>query len=229
MLKTRWIPPPHVRPWKQQPLLFVRLREGWPCSRKGTGCPGDPLAESEHMLAEEYGATGQPQPPVRGPCMLPPAQSLPFPVPPRDAQLRLVRPAQCPGHRPVPNRPSPLGTLFLLPSQGRHCRRARRGQCQLQGPCWGLGSPRASVSPAPQGPAPRGGGGRALRGACPHRSLNPSPAPARGPWRHGPRARPVPLGSPDPFPVPAPGAAQMGKSRHLVEDNESAEARKEGR
>ena len=40
---------------------------------------------------------------------------------------------------------------------------------------------------------------------------------------------PVPLGSPDPFLGPAPGATQMGKSRLPIDDHKSAEARKEGR
>lgn len=188
MLKTRRVPPPHAMPWKRQPLMFPRLREGWPLVRghaavRGRGVLVTLWLRVSICWQKNMRAAGQPQPPVRGPRTLPPAQSLPFPVPPRDAQLLLVCPAQRPGHRPVPNRPSPLGTLFLLPSQGRHRWRARRGQCQLQGPRWGLGAPRATVSPALQGLVLRGGGGRVLRGACPHRSLNPSPAPAWGPWQ----------------------------------------------
>lgn len=178
-------PPPRARPWKQQPLLFPRLREGRPLVRghaagRGWGVLATLWLRVSICWWKSMGAAGQPQPPIRGLCTLPPAQSLRFPVLPRDTQLLLVRPAQRPGHRPVPNRPSPLGTLFLLPSQGRHSRRARRGQCQLQGLRWGQGGPWASVSPALQGEGRAGLGG----GTHPVWSLSPQV----------PQAQPCPSG-----------------------------------
>lgn len=202
-------PPPRARPWKQQPLLFPRLREGRPLVRghaagRGRGVLATLWLRVSICWWKSMGAAGQPQPPIRGLCTLPPAQSLRFPVLPRDTQLLLVRPAQRPGHRPVPNRPSPLGTLFLLPSQGRHSRRARRGQCQLQGLRWGQGGPWASVSPALQGEGRAGlGGGHTLCGACPHRSLKLSPAPAGG--LRWPQSQGLSRASGVPRPLPWPG------------------------
>lgn len=55
-------------------------------------------------------------------CELPPPSRRPsIPSLAEVAQLLLVCPARHPGHRPVPNPPAPLGTLFLLPfSQAAH-------------------------------------------------------------------------------------------------------------
>ncbi|KAJ8784914.1 hypothetical protein J1605_007470 [Eschrichtius robustus] len=99
----------------------------------------DKEVEVQKGWQKNMGATGGASRLSEGCELLPPRlQPLPFPVLPQDSQLLLVCPAQHPGHSPVPNWPSPLGTLFLLPSQGRHHQRARRGQCQLRGPPWGM-------------------------------------------------------------------------------------------
>lgn len=129
--------------------------------QRGGGTPGTPPAGGGHA-----GASGQAQPPPEG-------RELPHhPSSPPAPACRGCTAAPClslrhPGHRPVPNPPAPLGTLFPQPFSQGACRGpSQAGAVPAPGLTRGTGGqlPRASGSPR---------GARALEAA-------PLPCPSPG-------------------------------------------------
>lgn len=236
MLRTRRVPPPTRQALETATSAVPEAQRGAatcprPRSWERTGCPGDPLAESEYMLVEEYG--GRRAAPAAHPRAVHAATS---PVP--------SVPSAAPGHTAAPRPPCPApwppaSSQPALPPWDP-VPAAFSGQAQPASQAGAVPAARSALGAGRalglsfSGP-PRGGQGRAGRGDTP--CVEPVPTgpsssalPQRGDCGgHSPRACPGPLGSPDPFLGPAPGATQMGKSRLPVDDHESAKARKEGR
>ena len=208
MLRTHRVPSPTRQALETAASAVPEAQRGtatcpWPCSCEGTGCPGDPLAESEYMLAEEYGGRrAAPAARLRAVhAATSPVPSVPSAAPGHTAAPRPPCPAPWPPASSQPALPprDPVPAAFSGQAQPASQAGAVPAARSALGAGWALG---LSFSGPPRGWQGRAGRGHALCGACPHRSLKLSPAPAGGPrW---PRSQGLSSASGVPRPLPWP-------------------------
>lgn len=140
----------------------------WPCSCKGTGCPGDPLAESEHMLAEEHERcwAAPAARPRATHAATSPVPSVPSAAPGRTAAPRLPCPAPWPPASSQPALPprDPVPAAF----SGQAPPSSQAGAMPAARSALGAGcAPGHSFSGPPRACA------AGWRGVCPTWSLSP--------------------------------------------------------
>lgn len=185
MLRTRRVPPPTRQALETATSAVPEAQRGAatcprPCSWERTGCPGDPLAESEYMLVEEYG--GRRAAPAAHPravhAATSPVPSVPSAAPGRTAAPRPPCPAPWPPASSQPALPpwDPVPAAFSGQAQPA----SQAGAVPAARSALGAGR---ALGLSFSGP-PRGGQGRAGRGAHPVWSLSPQV----------PQAQPCPSG-----------------------------------